>query len=91
MGNAGSTTVVRGETMKILKQPVFFHNERGFHIRFYRECEMSDYEFLIQAFGRDFLWRIYKGNPTPVEILEMESGFQDDVYMEYPYDDAEDH
>ena len=51
---------------------------------------MSDYLFIIQAFGRDFSWRIYKGNPTPLEILEWESGFQDDVYMEYPYDDSED-
>ena len=83
--------MVGGEAVKILRQPVFFHNERGFSIGLLREYDMSDYLFIIQAFGRDFSWRIYKGNPTPVEILEWESGFQDDVYMEYPYDDAEEH
>ena len=90
MGNPRLNTMVKGEAMKIIRNPAFFHNERGFCMKFYKDCEMSDYEFLIQIFGRDFIWRIYKGNPTPVEILEWESGFQDDVLMENPYDDAED-
>jgi hypothetical protein len=46
------------------------------------EWDTCDYMFNIQAFGRDFGWRIYKGNPTPLEILEWESGFQDDEIIE---------
>ena len=67
--------------MKIIREPIFFHNERGFSVKL-MEWDMSDYMFNIKAFGRDFGWRIYKGNPTPVEILEWESDFQDDVFEE---------
>jgi hypothetical protein len=67
--------------MKIMREPILPHNDRGFSIKL-MEWDTSDYMFNIQAFGRDFGWRIYKGNPTPVEILEWESGFQDDEIIE---------
>ena len=76
-----SDTNKREWRMKIIKEPIFFHNERGFSIKLMK-WDMSDYMFNIKAFGRDFGWRIYKGNPTPLEILEWESGFQEEIIKE---------
>ena len=67
--------------MKIVREPVDFHNERGFSVKL-MEWDTCDYMFNIQAFGRDFGWRIYKGSPTPLEILEWESLYDDEIIEE---------
>lgn len=67
--------------MKIVRNEIFFHNQRGFSVKL-MPWDTADYCFNIQAFGRDFSWLIYKGNPTPVEILEWESFYQQDVMVE---------
>jgi hypothetical protein len=67
--------------MKIIKEETLTHNERGFSIKLL-EWDVSDYLFNIKAFGKDFSWRIYKGNPTPVEMLEWESVGDDEVIKE---------
>ena len=67
--------------MKIVREETFFHNERGLSIKF-MEWDTADYCFNIKAFGRDFSWLIYKGNPTPLEILEREESYQDYVRVE---------
>lgn len=45
--------------MKIKRQKVFYHGERGFSIKLL-EWDEYDYMFNIQAFGRDFGWGINK-------------------------------
>ena len=67
--------------MKITKDETFVHGERGLSIKL-MQWDTADYCFNIKAFGRDFSWLIYKGNPTPVEILEWESFYQQDVREE---------
>jgi hypothetical protein len=39
--------------MKIMREPIFSHNDRGFSVKL-MEWDVCDYMFNIQAFGRDF-------------------------------------
>ena len=69
--------VAKGVKMRIIKQEPMYCYADPWRIKpYFMEYDTADYLIGIQIGRMDYSWRIYKGNPTEVEILEWEDLYQ---------------